>query len=72
MVRLRAEAFASDLGSWVPPVGEGDRSNSFNLSATIVKDVEDARESIDISSGLVLMNWETILLVFCRRDGWPE
>lgn len=62
-MRSEAEASVSNFGIGVPE-GEGGRNSSFNLSATIIRDMEDAKESIDISSGLVLMNWETILLVF--------
>lgn len=51
-----------NLGSLVP-VTEGGCSNSVNLSATIIRDIEEARESIEIKSGLVLMNWDTMLLV---------
>jgi hypothetical protein len=52
----------SNLGSLVP-AGEGDCSNSFSLSATIIRDIEEARESIGVNSGLAL-NLETTLLVF--------
>jgi hypothetical protein len=61
---VRADAVASvNLGKWLP-VAEGGCSSSFNLSATVIRDIEEARESIEIKSGLAWMNWETILLVF--------
>lgn len=62
-MRVDAVASVSALGSLIP-VAEGGCSNSFNLSATIIRDIEEARESIEIKSELVLINWETILLVF--------
>lgn len=37
------DAVASvNLGNWVP-VSEGGCSNSFNLSATVIRDIEEAR-----------------------------
>jgi len=61
MVRSVTETSLRVFGSGLPEVV--GRSNSFSLSETIIKETEDAKESIEISSGFVLMNSETILLL---------
>lgn len=61
MVRSAAWASLGVFGSGLPEMG--GRSNSFSLSETIIKEAEEAKESIESNSGFVLINSETISLL---------
>jgi hypothetical protein len=63
IVRFDAEASVSTDGSLAPFPGAG-RNSSFNFSDTIIRDIDEAKESSEINSGFVSMNWATILLPF--------
>jgi hypothetical protein len=67
IVRLDAEASVSKDGSLAPLPG-GGRNSSFNFSDTIIRDIDEAKESSEINSGFVSMNWATILLPFGFTD----
>jgi hypothetical protein len=63
IVRLDASASVSKDGSLAPFFG-GGRNSSFNFSDTITRDIDEAKESSEINSGFVSMNWETMFLPF--------